>query len=73
MDPFEAKNQIFINKLYSNKNDILNRAFGCIFGAFIGDAAGAVLEFMEVTKIFHSNIDKAMQLEGGGIIGMGKG
>jgi ADP-ribosylglycohydrolase len=31
-----------------DKDDIfLDRAKGCILGAFVGDAAGAVLEFME--------------------------
>lgn len=67
-----ASNTEFIEKIYNCRNETLARAFGCVLGAFIGDAAGAVLRFMEVTKIYPGMIDKAMALEGGGLFGMGK-
>jgi ADP-ribosylglycohydrolase len=52
---------------------VIDRAFGCVLGAFIGDAAGAVLEFLEVQQISHKDVQEAMKLEGGGIMGLGKG
>lgn len=41
------------------------RAFGSVFGAFIGDAAGAVLEFKSLEHV-QKNIDKALTFPGGG-------
>lgn len=40
-------------------------ARGCIIGAFVGDALGAVLEFYE-SQITQTDVDWAMKLPGGG-------
>lgn len=42
------------------------RAYGCIAGAFIGDAAGAVLEFQK-TKITQKEVERAVTFPGGGV------
>ncbi len=41
-----------------NEYNKLERAFGCVLGAFVGDAVGAVLEFFRGT-ICNDDIDKA--------------
>ena len=49
-----------------------DRALGCILGAFVGDAAGAPLEF--ITKITPEALDKALKMQGKGkmVVGPGK-
>lgn len=47
-------------------------AFGAVFGAFIGDAAGATLEFVK-TKITDEMVDEALTFPGGGFLGVGRG
>ena len=49
-----------------------DRDFGSVFGAFIGDAAGATLEFFP-GRISQKDVDEALNLEGGGALGMGIG
>ena len=49
------------------------RAIGSVLGAFVGDAAGAVLEFLDIQDINNKSVDYALQMEGGGVMGMGKG
>jgi ADP-ribosyl-[dinitrogen reductase] hydrolase len=49
-----------------------NAAFGAVFGAFIGDAVGAVLEFYQGV-IDENAVYYAMKMEGGGALYMGKG
>jgi ADP-ribosylglycohydrolase len=44
-----------------------------VFGAFIGDAAGATLEFIEHSKINNDSVEKAMMLKGGGVFSVGPG
>ena len=39
-------------------------AYGCIIGAFVGDAAGAVLEFKK--KISEEDVKHALTFPGGG-------
>ncbi len=46
---------------------------GCVLGAFIGDAAGAILEFMDYRKITDELVRKAMKLCGGGALKVGPG
>ena len=46
--------------------------FGCIFGGFIGDAAGAYLEFMK-TLPNADQVKAAMSMPGGGILNVGPG
>ena len=53
----------------------LSRAFGSIIGAFIGDAAGAPLEFLNI-EMRHDKIQKindALEFNGGGLMHVGKG
>jgi ADP-ribosyl-[dinitrogen reductase] hydrolase len=47
------------------------RARGCVLGAFVGDAAGAYLEF--ANKINQEEVEKAMMLKGGGKLNVGPG
>jgi ADP-ribosyl-[dinitrogen reductase] hydrolase len=42
------------------------RAIGCVLGAFVGDAAGAVLEFMKKEDISPEKVDNALKMNGGG-------
>ena len=49
----------------SIEQQMYKRAFGSVFGAFIGDAAGAVLEFKSLEHV-QKNIDKALTFPGGG-------
>ena len=51
--------------------EIIDRARGCIMGAFIGDASGAPLEFAKT--INQQTIDSAMKMQGGGVFGMTPG
>jgi ADP-ribosylglycohydrolase len=41
---------------------------GCVLGAFVGDAAGATLEFLDHNNINKMSVKKAMMLEGGGLM-----
>jgi hypothetical protein len=50
--PFDEAGIIELDNTYSHenfhimlKNDVINNAMGCLFGSFIGDALGALLEF----------------------------
>ena len=43
----------------------MSRVFGSVLGAFVGDAAGAVLEFSK-TKIDQSMVQNALEFNGGG-------
>jgi len=45
---------------------VLDRARGCIVGAFIGDAAGAVLEFAP-TSVTEKGVNYALTFPGGGV------
>jgi len=46
---------------------------GCVLGAFVGDAAGATLEFLDHYSIKKDSVEKAMRLEGGGLLRVGPG
>ena len=48
-----------------------DRAVGAIMGAFIGDAAGAVLEFGGTPN--EKKVKNALEFNGGGVLGMGPG
>lgn len=48
-----------------------DRAVGAILGAFIGDAAGAVLEFGGTPN--EKKVKNALGFNGGGVLGMGPG
>jgi len=54
-----------------NQSREADRAMGAVFGAFIGDAAGAVLEFSR--NFNQQKVQEAMELLGGGILGTGPG
>ena len=56
----------------ANSSEEADRAIGSVFGAFIGDAAGAVLEFFD-SRIDEFNVIDALKMPGGGRLGMGKG
>ena len=49
------------------------RALGSVLGAFVGDAAGAVLEFLKLQDIKDIDVENALLMKGGGVMGMGKG
>jgi len=49
------------------------RGIGCVLGAFVGDAAGAVLEFLNKEDIDERLINRALNMKGGGVMGMGEG
>jgi ADP-ribosylglycohydrolase len=49
------------------------RAIGCVLGAFIGDAAGATLEFIGQENITEKSVKTAMMLKGGGVFNVGPG
>jgi ADP-ribosylglycohydrolase len=57
-----------INKNYTKiklKTDLEDRCFGCILGAFIGDACGSFNEFN--TQIANEDkMNKCMEMPGGG-------
>lgn len=43
-----------------------NRAFGSVFGAFIGDAAGTHVEFRSKKSISQKDLDNSMKMVGQG-------
>lgn len=47
--------------------DMKDKAYGSVYGAFIGDAAGGYLEFWRGGEITKETIDYAMELNGGGV------
>ena len=47
------------------------RAIGCVLGAFVGDAAGAVLKFLNKEDIDAKMVDYAFKMNGGGVMQMG--
>ena len=49
-----------------------DRARGSVIGAFTGDAAGAVLEFMSLKEV-QERVPEALKFEGGGEMNMGPG
>jgi ADP-ribosyl-[dinitrogen reductase] hydrolase len=46
-------------------------AVGAMLGAFVGDAAGAVLEFAGVPS--EAAVEAAMRMPGGGVLSVGRG
>lgn len=56
----------------ASKSAEADRAFGSVFGAFLGDAAGAVLELSQF-KVSRERVKHALTLPGGGALGMGPG
>ena len=46
--------------------------FGCVIGAFVGDAAGAVLEFMD-HRVKPEDVVEALKFPGGGVWRVGPG
>lgn len=47
------------------KNDVVDRAMGCLFGSFIGDALGAYLEFAkekDYDKLMTEGTDESSKL-----------
>ena len=49
----------------------VNRAFGSVMGAFVGDSLGSYLEFQR--KITEEMLEKALKMEGGGKLWTGPG
>lgn len=45
--------------------------FGCVIGAFVGDAAGARLEFEE--NLTREDVTEALKFNGGGVFNVGPG
>ena len=56
----------------SSPETLEEAARGCILGAFIGDAAGAVLEFYS-KRINQNDVDHALTFPGGGIFSVESG
>jgi len=56
-------NQNIINSIIPNTFD--DRAFGCILGAFAGDACGSYLEFINYVAS-EEEMDECMKMPGGG-------
>ncbi|TNV78765.1 hypothetical protein FGO68_gene2351 [Halteria grandinella] len=50
-----------------SNEDMKDKAYGSVYGAFIGDAAGGYLEFWRGGEITKETIDYAMELNGGGV------
>ena len=69
----QDRNKVRISEPHSKNQFCNERALGCVFGAFIGDAAGATLEFIEHSKIDDKSVEKAMMLKGGGVFSVGPG
>jgi ADP-ribosylglycohydrolase len=46
---------------------------GCVLGAFVGDASGAVLEFIGQKNITKNSVSDAMKMPGGGVFKVGPG
>ena len=55
----------------ANTSPEADRALGAVFGAFIGDAAGAVLEFGGTPS--QKKVDEALEFNGGGALRVGPG
>lgn len=53
-------------------DDEYDRALGCLMGLFVGDAAGATLEFFR-RPITHNHAVTAMQMQGGGSLNVAPG
>jgi ADP-ribosylglycohydrolase len=51
---------------------ILDRSYGALLGVFVGDAAGAVLEFY-TGKVTEETASNAITMPGGGVLRVGKG
>ena len=71
------KNKILPNATFWIKNDIksdklIKAAKGSILGAFIGDSAGAVLEFMP-SQIKERDVNEALRFNGGGALNVEPG
>lgn len=64
--------QIIENDDNSEDMEKKRRAYGAVIGAFVGDAAGAVLEFSG-RKITEQDVEWALKMEGGGENDMGGG
>jgi ADP-ribosyl-[dinitrogen reductase] hydrolase len=43
-----------------------DRAFGCMFGAFVGDSIGSFLEYFQ-GEITDAKVDEALKMLGGGV------
>ena len=50
----------------------MSKVLGCVIGAFVGNAAGAPLEF-QMGGITKDSVEKAIQLEGNEFLGLGPG
>jgi hypothetical protein len=53
--------------------DRLDACLGCVLGAFMGDAAGAPLEFLTKTRITPQRLEEALAMKGGGCWKVGPG
>jgi ADP-ribosylglycohydrolase len=51
-------------------NSVVNYAKGCVLGAWVGDALGAVLEFRPVNP---KAVMEALEMNGGGAFNVGSG
>lgn len=59
-----ALSYLFSTKFSISSKEMVDRAHGTIFGAFIGDSIGSYLEFLKSPK--PSEVEKAMKMPGGG-------
>ena len=59
-------------ELYKPDGDFENAAQGAIFGAFIGDALGAQIRGKK-GHTYNSELNKLMELPGGGVLGFAPG
>ena len=71
--PGQGTQIIIISAGEKDEGDVRRkRAFGSVMGAFVGDAAGAVLEFYN-QRITEQDVEWALKMNGGGENEMGPG
>ena len=61
---YEEQNEVIKSKLKPNTFE--DRAFGCLFGAFIGDSCGSVNEFASEILEDEEILDSMMTMPGEG-------
>ena len=61
---YEEQNEEIKSKIEPNSFE--DRAFGCLFGAFIGDSCGSVNEFASAVLEDEEALDKMMTMPGQG-------
>ena len=63
-DLFSDPAEFQAEEIKRDQEDLLDRAFGCILGAFVGDSLGSYTEFKRTVSDFQA--DNALLMPGGG-------